>query len=62
MKTFKAKATPGFFDVDLRIQWLTGKGDPLNRLNEVIAWEIFDPILESALGGAAKGPGGRPPF
>jgi len=62
MKTFKAKATPGFFDVDLRIQWLAGKGDPLNRLNEVISWEIFDPILESALGGEAKGPGGRPPF
>ena len=44
MKTFKAKAAPGFFDIDLRIQWLAGKGDPLNRLNEVISWEIFDPI------------------
>ncbi len=62
MKTFKAKAAPGFFDVDLRIQWLEEKGDPLNRLNEVIAWEIFDPILESALGAETKGPGGRPPF
>ena len=62
MKTFKAKAAPGFFDFDLRIQWLTEKGDSLNRLNEVIAWEIFAPILEKALGVAPKGPGGRPPF
>src|SRR3972149_2994711 len=62
MKTFREKEAPGFFDVDMRIQWLTQKGDPLNRLNEVIEWEIFDPILESAFGGEAKGPGGRPPF
>lgn len=62
MKTFKAKAAPGFFDVDLRIQWLAEKGDPLNRLNAVIEWEVFSPILKKALGVAAKGPGGRPPF
>jgi IS5 family transposase len=62
MKTFKAKEAPGFFDVDLRMQWLKQKGDPLNRLNQVIDWEIFHPILESVLGVEAKAPGGRPPF
>ena len=62
MKAFKTKTAPGFFDVELRIQWLTHKGDPLNRLNAVIEWEIFRPILETALGIEPKGPGGRPPF
>jgi len=62
MKPFKAKTAPGFFDVEMRIQWLEQKGDSLNRLNEVIEWEIFAPILEKALGVEPKGPGGRPPF
>jgi len=61
-KPFKAKTAPGFFDVELRMQFLEQKGDPLNRLNQVIVWKIFDPILAAALAGRAKGPGGRPPF
>jgi len=60
MKPFKAKTAPGFFDVELRMQFLEQKGDPLNRLNQVIEWEIFDPILDTALCGTAKGPGGSP--
>ena len=62
MKTFKKSEERGFFDVDFRKQWLEQKGDPLNRLNERIRWEIFDPILESAMKVEAKGPGGRPSF
>ena len=62
MKRFKEPTAPGFFDVEMRIQWLAQKGDPLHRLNEVIEWEIFAPILEQALGVEPKGPGGRPAF
>jgi hypothetical protein len=35
---------------------------PLQKLNKVIDWEIFRPILESALLNKNKAKGGRPPF
>ena len=34
--------------------------NPLSRLEAVIDWESFRPLLEQALAKPAKGPGGRP--
>jgi len=36
----------GLFDLDNRYASLSDAGDPLERLNTVIDWEIFRPILE----------------
>ena len=51
----------GFFDVELRVQWLLAKGNPLSRLDAVLEWELFRPLLAAGLDQPAKGPGGRPP-
>src|ERR1051326_4240828 len=61
MKTYKTSQTPGFFDVELRVQWLLAKGNPLSRLDTVIDWESFRPLLEAAWDKPAKGPGGPRP-
>jgi IS5 family transposase len=52
----------GFFDEIDRLEELSKIGDPLEKLNEVIDWEMFRPILTRTLSKEAKGPGGRPPF
>ena len=52
----------GFFDTDTRLQQLSALGDPLERLNETIDWQIFRPALNKIFRKEAKGPGGRPPF
>jgi len=39
MKTYPSAQTLGFFDVELRVQWLEAKGNPLSRLDAVIDWE-----------------------
>lgn len=55
----------GIFDVDNRLRRLSKMGDALERINRIVDWEMFHPIIESALKesrGKAKGPGGRPPF
>src|SRR5258708_3352082 len=62
MKTHRAAEALGFFDVELRVQWLEAKGKPLSRLEAVIDWEGFHPLLEQALVKPAKGPGGRPAY
>jgi transposase, IS5 family len=61
MKLYKASQAPGFFDVELRVQWLLAKGNSLSRLDAVIDWERFRPLLETALEKPAKGPGGPRP-
>jgi len=60
MKTHPTGQTFGCFDVELRVQWLEAKGDPLSRLDTVVDWESFRPLLVQALAKPAKGPGGRP--
>jgi transposase, IS5 family len=61
MKTYKAPQAAGFFDVELRAQWLLAKGNPLSRLEGALDWESFRPLLETALAKPAKGPGGPRP-
>ena len=55
----------GFFDMENGLGRLSEMGDALERINPIIDWEIFRPIIEHALQearGKAKGPGGRPAF
>lgn len=37
-------------------------GDPLEKLNALIDWELFRPTLNQLLKKSSKGPGGRPPY
>jgi transposase, IS5 family len=53
---------PGFFDLDNRLQQLEALGDPLPKLNEVVDWEGFRPILMKIRQKPTKAPGGRPPY
>jgi transposase len=54
----------GFFDADLRLQEITEQGDPLEKLNSAIEWEIFRPLLKRAFRREEKdaSKGGRPPY
>lgn len=52
----------GFFDENDRLQELSKLGDPLEKLNTYIDWEIFRGILTKTLTKETKGLGGRPPF
>ncbi len=52
----------GFFDEDDRLKELTRLGDPLEKLNKTISWNIFKPAITKALKKEPKGPGGRPPY
>ncbi len=53
---------PGFFDLEDRYALLSDRGDPLERLNEVISFGDFRPLLEDALDRKDRGLGGRPPM
>jgi IS5 family transposase len=62
MKTFKRYRDYGFFDQDIRLTKLTKLGDPLEKLNQGIDFELFRIILETGFEKVAKGKGGRRPF
>lgn len=51
-----------FFDESNRLAKLSKLGDNLEKLNSVIDWEIFRPIIERALASNKKSNAGRPPF
>jgi len=53
---------PGFWSVEDRLCELSAQGDPLERLLEIVDFELFRPVLDGALGGADRSRGGRPPF
>src|SRR5499427_4424753 len=53
---------PGFFDGDERLQALSAAGDPLERLAQVIDFEVFRSDLEAALSRSDRTRGGRPPY
>jgi len=50
-----------FFDLEDRYASLSEAGDPLERLNAVIDWEIFRPILERMDSKDRKSAAGRKP-
>ena len=57
-----AKNTSGLFDEQFKLERITQLGDPLEKLNKCVDWNIFRPLLNKAMAKEAKGPGGRPPF
>jgi len=62
MKTYKRHKDYGFFDQDFRLSKISKLGDPLERLNKGIDFEMFREILEEKLSKLEKGQGGRPPY
>jgi IS5 family transposase len=62
MKTFKKHKDYGFFDQDIRLSKLSQLGDPLERLNKGVDFEIFRLILIEKLSKLSLGSGGRPPY
>jgi transposase, IS5 family len=53
---------PGFWSVEDRLRDLSAQGDPLERLLEIVDFELFRPVLNGALAGTDRSKGGRPPF
>ena len=62
MEKYKRHRDYGFFDQDIRLNKLSELGDPLERLNTSIDFEIFRNLLETNLSKIAKGKGGRKPY
>lgn len=62
MKKFKRHRDYGFFDQDIRLTKLSELGDPLEKLNNHIDFELFRDLLETKLSKLAKGKGGRRPY
>ena len=62
MKAFKKHRDYGFWDQDLRLSKLSKLGDPLEKLNKGVNFEMFRDILQERLTKEAKGSGGRPPY
>lgn len=59
-----AKSARGLFDAEFRLRKLDSIGDPLKKLDAMIDWRIFRPLLLKGFMNdtSAKGPGGRPPY
>ena len=52
-----------FFSLTERLAQISHQRDPLERLNAVIDWQIFHPVLDRVFPAVApKGPGGRPAY
>lgn len=49
MKSFKKHRDYSFFDQDIRLSKLTQLGDPLEKLNRGVDFELFRDILENNL-------------
>lgn len=62
MNKYKRHRDYGFFDQDIRLTKLSKLGDPLEKLNKGIDFEMFRDILEERLTKLAKGKGGRPAY
>ena len=53
---------PGLFDEQFLLKKLDQKVDPLARLNSIVDWQIFLPIIENALGRDNASTAGRKPY
>lgn len=53
---------PGFFDLSDRYEQLSRHGDPLERLNELMDWRVFVPLLRRAFAKQRKSAAGRKPY
>jgi len=61
-KKIKNKNSRSFFDEDIKLEKLTKQGDPLLKLNTMINFEFFRPIIDEGLKEEPAGLGGRPPY
>ena len=52
----------GFWDVEDRLKQLSAEGDPLEKLNATVDFEMFRPVLGKAVGRPDASKGGRPGF
>ena len=52
----------GFWDIDERYVRLSEAGDPLEKLNALVPWEVFRKPLAKALKRSDDARGGRPPY
>ena len=52
----------GFWDLDERYERLSAVGDPLEKLNSIIPWAVFEKPLAKALKRSDGSKGGRAPF
>jgi IS5 family transposase len=52
----------GFWDIEERYGRLSDAGDPLEKLNAVVPWEVFRKPLAKALKRSDGAKGGRPPY
>ncbi|WP_287140951.1 hypothetical protein [Mesorhizobium sp.] len=52
--------TGGFWDIEERYVRLSEAGDPLEKLNAVVPWEVFRKPLAKALKRSDGAKGGRP--
>jgi IS5 family transposase len=62
MSKFLSQKSSGFFDRSDRLNDLLELGDPLARLDSVIDWTCFEPVLARLPVATPKGPGGRPAY
>ncbi len=53
---------PGLFAYEEQLEKINAHQPPLNKLDQVIDWEIFRKPIEDALYIEPKAPGGRPPY
>jgi transposase, IS5 family len=56
------RGQPGFWDIDERYVRLSEAGDPLEKLNALVPWEVFRKPLAKALKRSDGAKGGRPPY
>lgn len=52
----------GLFDLEFRLHKIDKNGDPLKRLNQLIDWEAFHPLLKKIRKKDNKSKAGRKPF
>jgi IS5 family transposase len=51
-----------FFDEENRTAKISKLGDPLEKLNSIVNWHIFEPVLNEAIPRKEREKGGRPPY
>ena len=53
---------PGLFAYEEQLEKINAHQPPLNKLDQIIDWEMFRDPIEEALHVKPKAPGGRPPY
>lgn len=62
LRGLQMRGQVGFWDIDERYVRLSEAGDPLEKLNALVPWEVFRKPLAKALKRSDGAKGGRPPY